>query len=185
MSDVRINLLPWRQRLAAKRRRKYFIALAACAVLPGAVVAMLAWHTRAQVNELRAHISILAEANQAATDVVADQTLLAGHIEELQAWQVELNRLERQRSTFVSLWTELARLLPDSIHYQHLMLEDHSLEIQGFTASSPDLATYLRRLETSQVLDSPRLIDLKDEASGKRFGVQATLRIEAPAVPGR
>ncbi len=184
MSDVRINLLPWRQRLSAKRRRRYFVALGLCAVLPAAAVAMLAWHTLLHINELRGQISILAEANQAAAEVVADQALLAGHIQDLKAWQVELDRLEQQRSIFVSLWTELARLLPDSIHYQRLMLEDHSIEIQGFTASSPDLATYLRRLETSRVLDSPRLVDLKDEASGKRFGVQATLRAEALAAPG-
>ena len=180
MSDVRINLLPWRQRLATKRRRRYFVALAACALLPGVAVAISAWHTLLHVNELRAHISVLAEANQAAAEVVADQTLLAGHIQDLQAWQAELDRLERQGSVFVSLWTELAKLLPDSMHYQRLTLEDRSLEIRGFTASSPDLASYLRKLETSQVLDSPRLVDLKDEASGKRFGVQATLRIEAP-----
>ncbi len=184
MSDVGINLLPWRQRDAIRRRRRYFASLGLCALLPGLAVALLTWHTRMEVDAVRAEMSTYRQAAHAGgdlADLTSRASQLEGQIQDLQAWQVEIDQLDQQRTSVVALWTELATLLPDSMHYRNLTLEDRSLEIQGFTASSPDLATYLRRLEASQVLDSPRLIDLEDEASGKRFGVQTHLRMQEPS----
>ena len=177
MSHGSLNLLPWRQREAARRRRVYLAVLVSCAVVPGLARFVTGLDTRMEVSEVRAQVSTYAKASQAASELSGDTALLARQIEDLEAWLVELDQLEDQRGMFGALWHELAAELPDSMHFSGLLLEGLRLEVQGFTTSSPDLASYLRRLETASAIESPRLIDLEDESGGKRFGVLATLKI--------
>ena len=179
MSGLNLNLLPWRQRQMARRRRVYLAVLVSCALLPGLALVLSGLDARAQVNEKRAQASAYAKANQAAAELDEEAALLAREIEHLHAWLAEIDHLEQHRGVFVSLWADLAAQLPDSMHFSALILDGLSLQIQGFTTSSPDLASYLRRLESSSALEAPRLIDLEDEPGGKRFGVQATVRIPA------
>ena len=140
------------------------------------MLGLLAWYTHLKVDDVRIQSSALASNIEAASDMEAEQALLAGRIRDLEAWQAQIEHLRKRRVDLVAIWSELAVNLPDSMHFSGLTLAGPNFGMQGTTTSSPDLATYLRRLENSAVLDSPRLIDLQDTPLGKQFAVAAVLR---------
>lgn len=174
-----VNLLPWRQRREKQQQHTYFLMLALSVLLPSIAAFLLHWEQSMEVDRLRSEISRYKQAGERSEGIKDKQALLIGRIDEAEAWLVEYEAFVAHRTLFVKLWGELARHLPDSMHYRSLQLEDSSLTLTGMTMSSPDLATYMRRLEASPVFVAPRLIDLEDAPVGHRFGIEAELSRES------
>ncbi len=175
MTDQAVNLLPWRQRQEKKRQRTYFLILAMSVVLPGFGAFLLHWEKGKEVDQLRREVRGYRLAGERLEEIKHQQALVTSRIDESEAWLIEYEVFFERRLLFLKLWSELARHLPDSIHYRSFKLDRSSLTLTGMTSSSPDLATYMRRLEASSVFVSPRLIDLEDTPTGHQFEIEASL----------
>lgn len=176
MTGHAVNLLPWRVRQEEKRRRTYFSMLALSVILPSLAAALLHWEKGKAVDEVRSELSDLKFAQERIEGIKDEQALLASRTAEAEAWLAEYEVFYARRLLFLRLWSELARHLPDSMHYRKLQLERRGLMLAGVTSSSPDLATFMRRLEASPAIASPRLTDLEDTPLGHRFGIEAKPR---------
>ncbi len=170
-----INLLPWRARANARRRRLYLVLLTGSVSLPCCLMLAVHLERSLEVAQLRAELAHQRFAIDAATAAQAEETRLISAIEQTESWLAACDQFLARRSLFVRLWQELATHLEASMHYRHVMLEHETVSLRGITRSSPDLATYLRRLEASPLFLSPRLIDLEDTALGHEFGITATI----------
>ena len=177
MTNQAVNLLPWRERQERKRQCTYFLILAMSVILPCFGAFLLHWEKGKEVDRLRSEISGYRLASERLGEIKDEQELLTSRIAEADSWLVEYEVIFERRLLFLRFWSELARHLPDSMHYQSLQLDRSSLNLTGMTNSSPDLATYMRRLEASSVFDSPRLIDLEDMSAGHQFGIEANLAV--------
>ena len=181
MTNQAVNLLPWRERKARKRQRTYLVILAMSVILPCLGAFLLHWEKGKEVDRLRSEISSHRLAIEDIKEIEDEQALLTSKIAEAEAWLVEYEVFFARRTLFLRLWSELARHLPDSMHYRSLRLDSSRLTLTGITSSSPDLATYMRRLEASSVFVSPRLIDLEDAPAGHQFGIEASVALAAEA----
>ena len=179
MTNQAVNLLPWRERQERKRQRTFFLILTMSVILPCFSAFLLHWEKGKEVDRLHSEISGYRLASERLEEIKDEQVQLTSRLAEAESWLVEYEVFFERRLRFLKLWSELARHLPDSMHYRSLQLDGSSLNLTGMTNSSPDLATYMRRLEASSVFDSPRLIDLEDTPAGHQFGIEASLAISA------
>ena len=167
-----INLLPWRARAAARRRRNFLFVLGMAVVLPVLGVSVMNLRSGRELTQIRADLTSLQAASGRVEDLRAERSLLLTEIEEAQFWLRDFDALLVRRARLPHIWGELALHLRGSMHLQRVELDEDTLRIAGVTNSSPDLATYMRRLEASPSFVAARLIDLADTSGGHSFAIE-------------
>ena len=159
---ILINLLPHREEKRRQRKRAFFIALAASAVV-GAVVIGL-WYsvlqqmTSAQVARndfLRSEIKRL-EAQ------IKDIATLREEIEALKARQKAVEDLQTDRNIPVYLLDELVKQAPEGVYLRSIKQTGQSVALIGVAQTNERVSEFLRNtLYSSTWLEKPELIEIK------------------------
>ncbi|KMT55897.1 PilN domain-containing protein [Pseudomonas fildesensis] len=165
---TRINLLPWRQALA-ERRRKYFLML----LLAFACVALAAVWLADQVidqaidrqvtrnNHVGKEVTVLDSRIKTIDDLQEQSQQLAERMKVVQD-------LHDARPASAQLLDQLARAVPDGVHLHEVVAKGDTVSISGSAESSQDIAQLMRRLEASQGGHATRLQHVR--AEGERGG---------------
>lgn len=148
--NTRINLLPWRQALA-QRRRKYFLAF----LLAFACVALAAVWLADQVIDQAIDRQVTRN-DRVGSDVGALDSRIKT-IDDLQVQSQQLAErmkvvqdLHDNRSSGAMLLDQLARAVPDGVHLHEVVANGDTLSISGSADSSQDIAQLMRRLEANE-----------------------------------
>jgi len=117
---VNINLLPWRERLRAQRRRDFGLVALAAAIL--SVVGVLGWY---QYND--SLIEYQNQRNQFLRNEIARVNKQIREIRDLEKTRNQLiarmkvvTSLQSQRPLVVHLFDELVTTLPEGVHLRPL-----------------------------------------------------------------
>ncbi|AZE70692.1 Type IV pilus biogenesis protein PilN [Pseudomonas synxantha] len=163
---IRINLLPWRQALA-ERRRRYFLML----MLAFACVALAAVWLADQV--IGQAIDRQVSRNNRLGEDIAVQDSRIRTIDDLQERSQQLAErmkvvqdLHDARSSGARLFDQLARAVPDGVHLHEVVANGDTISIRGSAESHQDIAQLMRRLEATQGAHATRL--QRVEAEGER-----------------
>lgn len=162
---TRINLLPWRQALA-ERRRKYFLAF----LLAFACVALAAVWLADQVIDRAIDRQVTRNDHLGKEVGVLDARI--NNIDDLQAQSRQLAErmkvvqdLHDSRSSGAQLLDQLARAVPDGVHLHEVVAKGDTLSIRGSAESSQDIAQLMRRLETSEEGRATRLQHVRTDGA--------------------
>jgi type IV pilus assembly protein PilN len=162
---ARINLLPWRDKLRARRKREFGFML-----IGGAIIAALLsgyWHLH---NE--ALIEYQNKRNR----------FLEKEIEEVSAKIVEIDKLERMRNQLISrmniiqnlqssrpevvhLFDDIVSTLPEGVYLTEVAQSRSAVVMLGRSQSNARVSAYMRNIEASPWLADPtlELIEQKDK----------------------
>ena len=162
---TRINLLPWRQALA-ERRRKYLLAglLAfACAALAAVWLAdqVIDQAIDRQVtrnDHLGKEINGLDSRIRTIDDLQERSQQLAQRMKVVQD-------LHDSRSSGAQLLDQLARAVPDGVHLHEVVAKGDTVSISGSAESSQDIAQLMRRLEAAEGAHSTRLQHVRTDGA--------------------
>ena len=173
---TRINLLPWRQALA-QRRRKYFLVF----LLAFACVALAAVWLADQVIDQA--IDRQVTRNSHVGKDVAAQDARINTIDDLQEQSQQLAErmkvvqdLHEARSAGAQLLDQLARAVPEGVHLHEVVARGDSVSISGSAESSQDIAQLMRSLEASQGAHATRLQHVRAEGADGRNEFQLMVR---------
>lgn len=173
---TRINLLPWRQALA-ERRRKYFLML----LLAFACVALAAVWLADQVIDQA--IDRQVTRNSHVGKEVAAQDSRIKTIDDLQEQSQQLAErmkvvqdLHMARSAGAQLLDQLARAVPEGVHLHEVVARGDTVSVSGSADSSQDIAQLMRSLEASQGAHSARLQHVRAEGEHGRNEFQLMVR---------
>ncbi|ROM49889.1 fimbriae biosynthesis protein [Pseudomonas poae] len=173
---TRINLLPWRQALA-QRRRKYFLML----LLAFACVALAAVWLADQVI-VRA-IDRQVTRNHLLGKEIAVQDARIKTIDELQERSQQLAErmkvvqdLHDARSSSAQLFEQLARAVPDGVRLHEVLANGDTVNVSGSAETSEDIAQLMRRLEASQGTHATRLQHVRTDAGSGDNAFQLMVR---------
>jgi type IV pilus assembly protein PilN len=162
---TRINLLPWRQALA-ERRRKYFLAF----LLAFACVALAAVWLADQVIDRAIDRQVTRNDHLGKEVGVLDARI--NNIDDLQAQSRQLAErmkvvqdLHDSRSSGAQLLDQLARAVPDGVHLHEVVAKGDTLSIRGSAESSQDIAQLMRRLQTSEEGRATRLQHVRTDGA--------------------
>ncbi|MGU9859061.1 PilN domain-containing protein [Pseudomonas sp. LF245] len=162
---TRINLLPWRQALA-ERRRKFFLML----LLAFACVALAAVWLADQVIDQAIDRQVTRN-----NHLDKDVAVLDSRIKTIDDLQVQSQQLAQRmkvvedlhdgRSSGAQLLDQLARAVPDGVHLHEVVAKGDTVSIRGSAESSQDIAQLMRRLEATEGAHATRLQQVRTEGA--------------------
>ncbi len=162
---TRINLLPWRQALA-ERRRKFFLML----LLAFACVALAAVWLADQVIDQAIDRQVTRNSHLDKDVAVLDsriKTIDDLHVQSQQLAQrmKVVEDLHDGRSAGAQLLDQLARAVPDGVHLHEVVAKGDTVSIRGSAESSQDIAQLMRRLEATEGAHATRLQHIRTEGA--------------------
>jgi len=162
---TRINLLPWRQALA-ERRRKFFLML----LLAFACVALAAVWLADQVIDQAIDRQVTRNSHLDKDVAVLDsriKTIDDLHVQSQQLAQrmKVVEDLHDGRSSGAQLLDQLARAVPDGVHLHEVVAKGDTVSIRGSAESSQDIAQLMRRLEATEGAYATRLQHVRTEGA--------------------
>lgn len=177
---TRINLLPWRQALA-QRRRKFFLML----LLALAGVALAAVWLANQVIDQAIDRQVTRNSRVDSDIAVLDariKTIDDLHVQGRQLAQrmKVVEDLHDARSSGAQLLDQLARAVPDGVHLHEVVAKGDAVSVRGSAESSQDIAQLMRRLEASQGASATRLQHVRTEGVRGDNEFQLMVRKGAP-----
>jgi len=158
---TKINLLPWRAALREKRRRRFLIVLGALSVAVMGGMFVLDRLIDSAVERQLARNGLIRSA-MAQLDGRAEQIdALKMRREQLLERMQTIETLQGNRSDSGIILEQLARSLPDGVHFTDVKMTEGTIVITGSAQSSNLLAQLMRNLDASHWLETPTLIDVK------------------------
>lgn len=162
---TRINLLPWRQALA-ERRRKFFLML----LLAFACVALAAVWLADQVIDQAIDRQVTRNSH-----LDKDLAVLDSRIKTIDDLHVQSQQLAQRmrvvedlhdgRSAGAQLLDQLARAVPEGVHLHEVVAKGDTVSIRGSAESSQDIAQLMRRLEATEGAHATRLQHVRTEGA--------------------
>lgn len=160
----KINLLPWREELRREAQRNFMIMLVLAALVAAACVFAVNRYFEAQIsnqNERNAYLN---------TEIAKLDRQIA-RIEQLDETRNRLlerkkviEDLQANRTLMVRLFDQLVRTVPSGIRLLSARQVGAEITLDGSSQSNARVSTFLRNLESSNVLHEPRLVIIEAEA---------------------
>jgi type IV pilus assembly protein PilN len=170
-TDIKINLLPWREELREEKKKEFLNITLAVLLLAGSIVGGVdRYYNRAIDNQtarndfLRREISTLEER-------IAEIKLLQQKRNELLSRMKVIQELQGNRPIIVRVFDELARQLAPRVFFTALEMKESNLAIEGVAESNNRISNQLRNFSESEWFDSPNVTAITADVS---FGPQAS-----------
>lgn len=156
-----INLLPWREELRVQRRKHFGWALLLVALLVLFVVLIADRYTDRRIDhQMHRNQQISLEITELDRRIEALAILQRQRHSLLERVQV-VEALHTRRSLSARMLDQLARGVPDGVHFTHVTLTGDKLGIRGLAASNHQVAGLLRNLEASPWLQAANLTQIR------------------------
>lgn len=164
----RINLLPHRAELRARRRTQFFIGLGVAVGAAGLAVMASNLVMRGIIGNQVARNEVL-QAEIAALDKRIEEILdLELKKERLLARMEIIEQLQRSRPEVVHVFDEMVRALPDGVRLTSIKQAGRRLEIKGDAESNTRVSALMRNIDKSKWLTQPDLEVVEVRAAGER-----------------
>lgn len=171
MSDIKINLLPWREQLREEKKQEFLKVLGAVALFAILIIGGIDRFYNAEIDNQQARNKFLKD----------EITVLEGRIAEIQQLQSARNdllsrmrviqELQGNRPIIVRLFDELARQLAPRVFFTSVQFGASQLEIQGVAESNNRISNQLRNFSESEWFEKPNVTAI---AADVNFGPQAS-----------
>lgn len=158
---IRINLLPHRE-LKRKLRQQQIAVFAGMTCALGAVIVWSVHSVIAgKIDYQNGRNQYLIGQTAILDKQIAEIRDIKTKTQELIARKGVVETLQTSRSEVVHLLDQLVRLLPDGVHLQSIKQEGHTVNLVGYAQSNAWVSTLMRKIESSEWLESPLLVEIK------------------------
>jgi type IV pilus assembly protein PilN len=169
----RINLLPWRAALRAKRRNQFFIGLGGAVVAAALVVGVANLVMGAIIDNQHTRNDLLKAEIQALDQRIKEILDLEAKKESLLARMEIIEQLQRSRPEIVHVFDQLVRTLPDGVNLNSVKQKGATIEIKGAAESNTRVSAFMRNIDKSGWLKDPDLEVVEVKSTGKKDDVNA------------
>lgn len=179
----KINLLPWREELRREAQKNFMILLIVAAVAAAGIVFMANRYFDAQISNQN-------QRNNFLTAEIAKLDRQIARIEQLDETRNRLlerkrviEDLQANRTLMVRLFDQLVRTVPSGIRLLSARQVGEEITITGTSQSNARVSTYLRNLESSNVLHDPRLRIIEAETDETDAQMPYMFTVSAKVAP--
>jgi len=175
---IYINLLPWRERRRAERRKQFYSLVAVAALVGvGLVFAgytymnMLIEHQESRNQTLQAEIRVLDRQIARIQELDRQRQAVIDRIEVIQT-------LQASRPEAVHLFDQMVRTLPEGTYFRELRQEGERIRLVGRAESNARISALMRRVDSSPWLKDSTLQIIETRQEGplqvRDFRLEAT-----------
>lgn len=154
---AKINLLPWREELLKEQTRQFATVAGLSALMTGLAVALIHFTISGQIDHqtfrnsiLQKEIDQLDMALKEIKDLEDTKAQLLSRMEVIQS-------LQQQRPQIVHLFDEIVRTVPEGIYLTSIEQKSGSLDIKGIAESNGRVSAYMRNIDASEWMATPKL----------------------------
>lgn len=187
---AKINLLPWREELRQRKKKEFLILLGLCALLTAVLIGFVHMYIEG-VKEYRDQRNRMLEAEMALLDKKIVEVKSIGEKKSQLLAKIDLvQRLQESRPEIVHLFDELPRVTPDGVFLTKFEQKESALTFEGKTQSNARVSAFMRAVEASQWLQSPKLDVIKSSdknnvEQNSDFTMRANLGKKIPTDAGQ
>lgn len=163
-----INLLPWREEKRQEQTRQFATITGLSLILTGAIIFVVHVTFNNQIDHQKSRNKIL-------TDEIAQLDEALKQIEELEDTKEQLlarmdviQSLQQQRPQIVHLFDDFVRTVPEGIYLVDVKQESSQLTIKGVAESNGRVSAYMRNIDASEWMATPKLKVIKTRKSTLR-----------------
>jgi type IV pilus assembly protein PilN len=158
---AKINLRPWREELAQKRKNAFTVNLLASAICAAVIVFGVGFYFDGMKDRQNTRNAYLRDETSKLDRKIAEIRKLkekrARLLERLNAIQ----ELQGSRPLIVRNFDELVRVLPDGAYYTSLNRSGNKIAIAGLALDNTDVSMLMRNLEESIWFGVPNFSNVK------------------------
>ncbi len=163
---ARINLLPWREQLREERKKEFLTVLVLIVILAGALIFMGDRILNGQIDNQNDRNEFLSKEIRVLDTRIKE-------IEQLQARRTQLldrmkviEDLQGNRPIIVRVFDEMARTLPDGVHFTSVNMKGPVVSIKGGAESNSRVSNLMRQMDASDWLTAPNLTAVRAVTQG-------------------
>ncbi len=156
---IRIDLLPWRERRAAERRRAFYSALFGGVATALAIGVGVWWWLDGVLERQQARNRFLESEIKTLEAQIKDILKLKELVAGIVARKNVIESLQQQRAEAVAVLDALPRVLPEGVFVESLQRKSTALTLKGVARSNGVVSEAMRALEASEVFRDVRLIE--------------------------
>lgn len=164
---ARINLLPWREAERKKRQQEFGLMILAGAVI--SVIGVVGIHMQidSEINAQAQRNGYLQGEIDRVDQQIAEIRDLGKTKASLLARMNIIQELQSSRPQIVHLFDEIVSTLPDGVFLDKISQGGDNVELAGKAQSNARVSSFMRNIESSDWLGSPRLDFIESkEATG-------------------
>lgn len=158
---AKINLLPWREEQRKEQTQNFLISMGVSIALVAAAIFAVHFFIDSQIdyqnnrnNVLKAEITRLDKELRQIANLESTKEKLLSRMEVIQS-------LQQKRPQIVHLFDELVRTVPDGIYLNIINQSGKSLTIDGVAESNGRVSAYMRNIDASDWMSTPKLKVIK------------------------
>ncbi len=154
---AKINLLPWREEQRKEQTRQFVTVLGLSAFLTAAIVFLVHMNIGGQISQQQARNKILKDEIAKLDVALAEIKGLEETKQQLLARMEVIQSLQQKRPQVVHLFDEIVRTVPEGIYLREIKQNGPVLTIKGVAESNGRVSAYMRNIDNSDWLATPKL----------------------------
>lgn len=163
---ARINLLPWREHLREERKQRFLAALAGVLLVAGGTVFLADQYLSAAIDRQLARNEFIRKEIAVLDARIKEISELRTRRQQLLERMKIIQDLQGNRPIIARVFDQIARTLPDGVHFNELKMTGKSIAIHGAAESNNRVSSLMRNLDASDWLTAPNLTEVKAITSG-------------------
>lgn len=152
-----INLLPWREEHRQEQTRQFATITALSLVLTGALIFMVHASFDNQINHQQYRNKMLQDEIKRLDASLKQIATLEETKEQLLARMDVIQSLQQRRPQIVHLFDDFVRTVPEGIFLTSIKQQGELLTIDGVAESNGRVSAYMRNIDTSEWMATPKL----------------------------
>ena len=171
-----INLLPWREELAAQKKQEFAFTAGGGVVIAALIVLMAHFHVDGLITNQNQRNAFLENEIEILNDRIGRIQQLEAMKDNLLARMNVIQELQSSRPESVHLLDELVRTLPEGVYLKTFQQRGKGLSMVGAAQSNARVSDYMRNIDSSEWFTGPRLDLIKTTEVDRRRIANFTLR---------
>ncbi|MCW8851165.1 MAG: PilN domain-containing protein [Gammaproteobacteria bacterium] len=163
-----INLLPWREEQRQEQTRQFATITVLSMALTGAIIFMVHVMFNNQIEHQKYRNKILQDEIATLDASLKQIDALEDTKEQLLARMDVIQSLQQQRPQIVHLFDDFVRTVPEGIYLRDIKQEGDQLTIQGVAESNGRVSAYMRNIDSSDWMSTPKLKVIETKAGTLR-----------------
>ncbi|GGY16536.1 PilN domain-containing protein [Paludibacterium paludis] len=184
---IRINLLPYRERLREGHRRRFRLLLILAVLVSAALLALAAVAIDAAIRDQGARNGKLEDAINTLNGTLRRAASLNREKQTLIERQQLVEKLQAGRNDAVRLLEQFSLLTPPGVYLKEIKpsQDGQRIIVTGMAQSAERVSAYLILLGQGPMLSDPQLDYLRDPADAASRGSEFSLSVKASQAPTR
>ncbi len=152
-----INLLPWREEQRQEQTRQFATVAVLSLILTGAAIFMVHVSFNNQIDHQQFRNKMLQDEIKTLDASLKQIETLEETKDQLLARMDIIQSLQQQRPQIVHLFDDFVRTVPEGIYLTSIKQQGEHLTIQGVAESNGRVSAYMRNIDTSGWMVTPKL----------------------------